>query len=249
MRIASYNIHYGTKTDALVHNIRSLASQGTAVFCLQEFWKWMQPVDLEEALLDALGPDWQMEYETAPRPQHDFGQCILWNTTVLQALSFERLTLPPLPKAKMWEKFWIRFTGSGPEAFVVKRGALVGTFRWGDFHLRVANAHLDWQGGTAQRISQVVYVRDYLAAHPDADGDIICGDFNSIGVFDKTRQVEVFEKILDEFENASSTPLMTCPPFTLDYLFVKNLWATDFRVHALRGSNHFPISAEIAPKT
>src|SRR5690349_1458655 len=116
LKIVSYNIHGGLQTASLVKNIRAFAAQGVNVFCLQEFFKWTQPQDLELLLKQTLGPEWQMEYETPPRSRYDFGACTLWNKSVLEAVSFERLSLPLIPKPKVWEKTWIRVHGAGPNA-------------------------------------------------------------------------------------------------------------------------------------
>lgn len=248
MKIVSYNLHMGLETQAIVKNIKDFAYQGVDVFCLQEFWKWMQPVDLEIKLLEVLGAEWQMEYVTPNPPLHDYGLCILWKKSALTAISFEQLALPLVPKAKLWEKAWILLHGF--ETFIVQRGALVGTFRWNDKRLRITTVHLDWEGGFKQRATQLSYIRDYLTSLEKVDCEIICGDFNTIGVFNKTKQMKLVSNILgNEFHNACNTIGITCPPlFHLDYMFVKNLQVSNFQICKLAGSDHFPILGELLGK-
>lgn len=246
MKIVSYNLHMGLETEAIVKNIKDFAAQGVDVFCLQEFWKWMQPVDLEELFLKTLGPEWQIEYQTPEKPLHDYGACILWNKSLLEAISFERLPLPKITKARLWERLFVRAHGFGPEAFVVQRGALVGTFRWKGKILRVTTLHLDWAGGFKQRKTQIEFIRDYLNSHPGVDYEIICGDFNTLGIFNKKKQAKIISNILgSEFHNVCDTVNITCPPFQLDHMFVKNLRVNNFKVCKLPGSDHFPILSEL----
>ena len=249
IKIVSYNIQKGLKAEALVKNIRSCAEEGVIVFCLQEFWKWTQPIDLEIKLLEALGPDWWIEYETSDKPRYDYGLCILWKNSALQALSFKRLAFPLISKAKTWEKLWLYFHGTGKEAFIPQRGALIGTFNWNSLRLRITNLHLDWQSGMRHRMKQITYLRDYLTTDSGSDFEVICGDFNSIGILKKAKQPRIFGRILgNEFENASNTLTITCPPFSLDHMFVKNLKVKYFQVRKLPGSDHFPIFACLSRK-
>jgi endonuclease/exonuclease/phosphatase family metal-dependent hydrolase len=245
MKIISYNLHMGLETEVIVKNIEDFAAQGVTVFCFQEFWKWMQPVDLEILLLEALGSEWQMEYVTPNPPLHDYGLCILWKKSALIALSFQKLPLPLLTKAKLWEKAFILLRGF--RTFIVQRGALAGTFVWNNRRLRITTLHLDWQGGLKQRITQLAYLKDYLDSLPGADFEIICGDFNTIGVFNKKKQAKIISNTLgSEFQNACDTLGVTCPPvFHLDYMFVKNLQVSNFQICKLAGSDHFPIFADL----
>jgi endonuclease/exonuclease/phosphatase family metal-dependent hydrolase len=246
MKIVCYNIHMGLETEAIVKNIKDFAAQGVEVFCFQEFWKWMQPADLEVLLLAALGPDWQMEYVTPEPPLHDFGQCILWKKSVLEPVSFEQLPLPLLPKAKRWEKAWISWLGF--DTYIVQRGALVGTFNWNNKRLRITVMHLDWQGSFKQRAAQLTYIKDYLAAQEAADFEIVCGDFNTLGVFNKAKQMERIANILgSEFSNTCSVMGETCRPLLhLDHIFVKNFRVNDFQIYKIPGSDHFPLFADLA---
>jgi endonuclease/exonuclease/phosphatase family metal-dependent hydrolase len=244
LKIISYNIHMGLETEALTKNIMEFAKQGVDVFCLQEFWKWMQPVDLETLLLEALGPEWQIEYETPEKPSHDYGVCFLWNKSALKALSFHRLPMPKVAKPKLWEKAWIR--AHGFNTFNTQRGALIGTFNWNGQQVRITNLHLDWQGGVRQRAAQISHIKDFLTGNPKADYEIICGDFNTIGIFNKKKQPKMFIGILgDGFYDACSKPEPTCPPFILDHIFVKNFQVQEFQTHKLAGSDHYPVFARL----
>ncbi len=205
----------------------------------------MQPADLEQLLLGALGSEWQIKYESPPRPQHDYGVCILWNQSILQVIFFQHLTLPLIPLAKVWEKVWIRLHGF--KDFIVRRGALIGTFNWNGCRVRITSLHLDWQGGRNHRKTQLAYIREYLILHPEADAEIITGDFNTINVFNKVEQGQRIAAIFgNEFHDACNKPAVTCPPFILDHMLVKNLQVLEFQVHTLAGSDHFPIFAKVA---
>ena len=242
IKLVSYNIHNGLETETLIKNIQGFAEQGVVVFCLQEFWKWMQPIDLEIKFLENLGPDWQIKYETPPKPLHDYGVCILWKKTDLQIVSFECLALPLLSKTSWWGKLWIRFNGFGPEAFIVQRGALIGTFLWKECRLRITSLHMDWQGGRKHRLAQVKYLKEYLLTHPEVDHEVICGDWNSIGLWKKELEPKAFMELLGhDFKNACKETVITCPPFAVDHVFVKNLEIKNFKVPRLLGSDHFPV--------
>jgi endonuclease/exonuclease/phosphatase family metal-dependent hydrolase len=204
------------------------------------------PQDLEPLLLETLGAEWQMEYETPPKNSYDNGICILWNKSALEGITFERLSLPLIPQAKLWEKAWIRVHGFGRNAFLLQKGALVGTFKWNNRRLRITSLHLDWQGGLKQRTAQLAFIRDYLISRPNADHEIICGDFNTIGVLNKKRQIKLFLEVLgNRFQDAAANPEDTFPPFLLDHIFVKNLQSVQFQTSKLPGSDHFPVLAKL----
>jgi endonuclease/exonuclease/phosphatase family metal-dependent hydrolase len=246
LKVVSYNIHMGLEADLLVKNICDFALQGVAVFCFQEFFKWRMPQDLESLLLKALGPHWQMEYETPSKNSYDNGACILWNESVLSAISFERLLLPQISKSRMWEKAWIRSHGFGANAFLLQKGALVGTFNWNSQRLRITSLHLDWQGGLRQRMTQLTFIGNYLVSHPNVNYEVICGDFNTIGLFNKGKQTRMILEILgNEFRDTATKLEPTFPPFVLDRILVKYLRAEWFQVYKLPGSDHFPIATSL----
>ncbi|MDE2399538.1 MAG: hypothetical protein KGL67_00795 [Patescibacteria group bacterium] len=241
LKIATYNIKHGLKLAKIIENMQELSASGVMVFCLQE----MRESNKKEpsvlgACLKALGEGW--EHETFLEPHSiNFGLCFIWRADVLKVKKLEKLVLPKIPK------FNIRVIAKKIKK-IIDRGALIGTFEMNGKLIRISNIHLDCHGQFAQRERQLKALVDYLKSNSSIDKEIICGDFNTIGMEALSKKQE--KKILDilgpNFINAHprSTPTFHLLQ-RLDYIFVKNIKVKKAEVLKLKGSDHRPIIASL----
>lgn len=242
LKIVSYNILLGRKPQEITKNLKDFAREGVQIFCLQEVWKEFRGVDISALLLKALGPGWQAECFLSSKPNNfDYGLCMLWQSSTLQSVSFEHLSLPLLPKLKIWEKF-VHFSRGFP-AVPSRRGTLIGVFNFAGKQIRISTVHLDWQGGLKERVNQISFLKQYLASPPSFDYELLCGDFNTIGIFSRKEQSHQVETLLGpEFKDAFTKPYITVTPGQrLDHLFAKGFSVKDAQVCKVPGSDHFPI--------
>ena len=247
LKLVSYNLQNGTRQGALVANIRSFAAAGADIFCLQEVRPPEQAGFIGDDILKALGPDWAGKFFLSPKPENfDFGVGIIWRQSKLHVKASENLPLPRLPHWTWWERYTETFLTGQREPF--QRGSLIVSFEVGGRTIRVANVHMDWAGGVAHRLGQLRHILDYLHQLPPADGEIICGDFNTIGFLDNTAQMKEINAALGEqFVSSFPTFQRTTTHFQhLDHIFVRNLQIKEAAVHPLPGSDHYPIVAAIS---
>jgi endonuclease/exonuclease/phosphatase (EEP) superfamily protein YafD len=128
-----------------------------------------------------------------------------------------------------------------------QRAALIGHFNLNGKTLRISNLHLDWQGGFKQRGAQLKHLRDYLKAKKAAEFEIFCGDFNTVGFYRfSEKRLSKLKKVLgEEYINAFHNERTTSYLQMLDHIFVKNMVVSKAQVLKLKGSDHFPLMAEI----
>lgn len=244
LNIVTYNIQHGAKTDEIVSNIQALARQKVNLFCLQEVHKYKGQKFIVDELLSRLGPDWQAQYILSPE-KSDLGLCTLWKTSKLTALNFEQLMLPKLNRLFFHEKIFE--TVMSKHARPIQRAALIGEFAIAERTIRITNLHLDWQGGFKQRSLQLNHLKSLLKSKQPVNFEIFCGDFNTIGFyrFDNGRLEKVKNLLGKEFLSGVHKKATTSHLQTLDHIFVKNLTIEKTQIFKYKGSDHFPLLAEI----
>jgi endonuclease/exonuclease/phosphatase family metal-dependent hydrolase len=135
----------------------------------------------------------------------------------------------------------------GLEPKIIKRGALIGTFIFEQKKIRITNIHLDFQGGNAHRVNQLKYLVDYLASEAPEKHEIICGDFNTLGIFYKKEKILSLEKqIGNTFRSILPKPYTSAVVQQLDYIFIKNLAVHEANILKIQGSDHFPLQAKVS---
>ena len=246
LKVATYNIQLGKRHHSIIKNIQALAAQGAQVFCLQELRITGKHGFLGEALLQTLGPGWQAEYFLSPNNNFDHNLAIFWRTDTLQAMKFEKLSLPKLDRIIFHERMfeqWKRKDGTP-----IQRGALVGTFRASGQIIRIVDVDLDWQGRFIQKQRQLEFLASHLR-QTYADHDIIGGDFNTIGIFPGKQTKKICQILGPGFTCTRSRLTRTTTIATvmqsLDYIFVNNAKIHHAHIVKLRGSDHFPLIATL----
>lgn len=240
IKIATYNIHHGIQLEKIRENIKKLSKDGVHIFCLQEVREFSGKTSVLDVCLEALGTGWEHKKFIEPN-SYNFGLCFIWKKSVLKNKKIEKLTLPKIPK------FNIRIIVKRIRK-PIDRGALIGTFKINNKLIRISNVHLDCAGQFIQRERQLRALMRHLKADAGLKKEIICGDFNTIGVEALSKKQE--KKILDifgsGFKNAhpKSTPTFHLLQ-RLDYIFVKNIKIKKSAVLKMKGSDHFPIVAEL----
>lgn len=137
----------------------------------------------------------------------------------------------------------------GLEPKIIKRGVLIGTFSIGQKKIRITNLHLDFQGGNAHRANQLKSLMHHPTSELPVDYEIICGDFNTLGVFGKKNKILTLEQQLEaEFKSVLRKPYNSAIIQQLDYIFTKNLTLHTAEVLKLTGSDHSPLVAEVRLK-
>ena len=247
LKIVTYNIHHGLRVKEVAANLKKLAAEEVTVFCLQELFELEGQPSVLEILLAALGDGWKSETFLEPGT-FNMGVGILWKADVIEPLTIERLLLPRLSKFNVYETILergiIRWVNEPPQ-----RAALIGTFKLNGRLLRITNVHLDCHGHFSQRAKQLTYLAAHLKSLPSVDREIICGDFNTIGleVLSKNQEKKIRGLLGPEFINAYpyATPTFNNLAQRLDYIFVKNMKVREAKVLKLKGSDHFPLVASL----
>lgn len=251
LNIVTYNIQHGKNTQDIIANILSLAHKNINIFCLQEVREYPSKPFIVDTLLKDLGPSWQAECLVKGHT-FDLGLCTLWDSSKIRSKSFEKLLLPKLPKLRFYEKAFSKVrvrmekvTESKIEP--TQRAALIGEFELSGQLLRITNLHLDWQGGFKQKSLQLKTLKDYLKPKLAVDYEIFCGDFNTLGFyrFSGKRLQKIRELLGPEFINVFRNRRTAVFPQMLDHIFVKNLSLANTEILKLKGSDHFPLLAEI----
>lgn len=246
LKIISYNIHKSRNLPAIVRNVLKISASGASVICLQEVRHSKDNFIVNEILRE-LGGSWQAHAFLSPEEDSfDYGLCILWRTDALSPLNFEKIRLPKLADTNPAMQFiQLLYHGKpGPHM----RGALIATFQDNSGKkIRVSNIHLDWQGRLKHRINQVKYLQARLSTE-EVHCDIVCGDFNTIGL--SKRQVEKIRSALGEqfTHNPKSDPTMALYRQALDHIFVKGFELQEHGVYKLSGSDHYPVMATVGVK-
>lgn len=244
--IATYNIFDGRRKEQIIENILKLIHNGAHIICLQEVWYTYRGVSMSKLIDENLPRNFQSYYFLGDKTDpYSYGQGILWNTETFSAIGFDKLPLPPKNGLTLSDKLFFWAVGLSPRIF--KRGALIGTFMFGQHRIRISNIHLDFQGGDVQRIKQLQAVTDYLGSLPAVDSEIVCGDFNTVGILGKKKKIIALEKLLGAgFKSVVHRPYISAIIQQLDYIFIKNLKIKNTKILKLRGSDHFPLLAEVS---
>lgn len=248
-KIVSYNINNSIRTKQVIDNISNFAAMGVSVFCLQE----VRPHESEDQfigdlILNTLGPRWKGEFFLGINPKSfDYGLALIWNLEVLQPTKFEKIFFPMLNKMRLYEQA-LEFV-KVKDIRLTQRGALIGAFSYAGSQLRINNVHLDWQGGSEHRFSQFEYLIKYLDAEmPPVEYEIICGDFNTLGIRDNSKELNRIQALLGE-KFISSFPKFTRTTTHfqhLDHIFARNLKISQGKVFRLPGSDHYPIMTTLS---
>lgn len=244
--VATYNIFDGRGGQRVVNNILRLIRDGAAIVCLQEVWPMYRGVSMSKLIDQQLPENFRSEYFLGDvAGDYSYGQGILWNANVFSAVRFEKLSLPLKSGLTLSDKLFFLVLGLSPRIF--KRSAFIGVFSFGEEKLRITNLHLDFQGGDAHRVEQIKFLTNHLALLPQVEHEIICGDFNTVGLFGKRRKITMLEDFLGKrFASVLSKPYSSAIVQQLDYIFVRNLKISKAKILHLRGSDHYPVTAGVS---
>ena len=246
LKFVCYNILRSSRKEQIVANIKALAGQGVSLFALQEVRPPRRGAFIGDLILQELGAEWQAEYFLgAAYNSPDYGLGFVWRQPILQAQGFDLLSLPTLSKLGAYERYFERWFGD--QSRPVQRGVLIGQFKFAGQLLRVSNVHADWHGGFGQRFRQLQHLANRLKTDPTAAAEIICGDFNTIGLARNGEQKRKIHALLGlEYTDLLPTFHRTTTHYQhLDHIFVRNLKKSDIAVHRLSGSDHYPILATV----
>lgn len=243
--IVTYNIFDGRNTERIITNILQLIQNGASVICLQEVRQVYRNVEFATLLAERLPKHFSSKYFLEGDARwFDYGLGILWDDNVFSSSAFHQLPLPEQSHLTFWNKLFYWILGLEPK--IIKRGALIGTFTCGTKKIRVTNLHLDFQGGNSHRANQLISLTDFLATQEPVEYEIVCGDFNTLGLFGKKNKVLTLEQQLgNKFQSALSGPYSSALMQQLDYIFLKNLDVRKAQILKLKGSDHRPLLAEL----
>jgi endonuclease/exonuclease/phosphatase family metal-dependent hydrolase len=244
--IATYNIFDGRNSGKTITNILELIQNGASVICLQEVRQAYRNVEFTKLLAERLPKHISSKYFLEDNARwFDYGLGILWDTTVFSSPNFHQLSLPEQDHLTFWNKLFYWMLGLEPK--IIRRGALIGTFKCGAQKVRISNLHLDFQGGSEHRTNQLKYLRDFLALQAAVDQEIICGDFNTLGLFHKKNKILALEEQMEDgFQSVLSKPYSSSIVQQLDYIFIKNLKLRRAGLFKQKGSDHYPLLAEVS---
>ncbi len=239
--VASYNFNHGSNKAKLLSNMMFLVEENVDVFCLQELRTNKQETFIGEEILALLGDDWKGEFLLSYNSKNDYGLGMIWNSKKLNLQNFQSIDLPVLQGLPKFQSMIEQYFLSG-DASPVKRAANVATFDFNGKSVRVSNLHADWHGGQPHRLSQIKFLLEHLKV-VSVDAEIICGDFNTIGLFENAREMNALYQLLGpEYKIAfPKFQLTTFHGQHLDHIFAKNGTIEKAQIHRILGSDHFPI--------
>jgi endonuclease/exonuclease/phosphatase family metal-dependent hydrolase len=243
--VASYNLNHGTNKAKLLANIFFLAEQKVDVFCLQELRLSKNDSFIGDDILSKLGSNWKGEFLLSHNSKNDYGLGMIWNSDAVDLQYFQSIDLPSLQGLPRLQSTIEQYILSG-EASPVKRAASIGVFNADGKAVRIVNVHADWHGGPSHRLSQIKHLLDHLSM-TTSDAELICGDFNTIGLFNNKAQMKNLQKLLgEEYEIAfPKFKLTTFHGQHLDHIFAKNCTIEKAQIYRILGSDHFPIVGQI----
>ncbi len=244
--VATYNIFDGRRPEQITQNILKLIRQGAHVICLQEVWPLYRGRNIRKLIDQHIPVHFKSQYYSEDGANwYDYGLGVLWDTNVFFDPTFNQLSFPKKSRLTLWDKSFFWILGLTPTIF--GRGALIGTFTFGEKTVRITNLHLDFQGGDIHRANQLQSLTNYLNSQPLVDNEIICGDFNTIGLLGKQEKITGLKKILGNgFQSIFKKPYTSSIIQQLDYIFVKNLSVRQAKIIKLLGSDHYPLLAELS---
>lgn len=244
--VVTYNIFDGRNAEKVIRNILELIQNGASVICLQEVRQVYGYVEFTKLLAERLPKHFGSKYFLEGDARwFDYGLGVLWDTTLFSLQSFHQLSLPEQSRLTVWNKLFYWMLGLQPK--IIKRGALIGTFIFEQRKVRVTNLHLDFQGGNNHRANQLKSLTNYLALEAPADHEVLCGDFNTLGLFNKMDKIPTLQKQLGHaFKSVLSTPYSSALAQQLDYIFVKNVKLCAAQILKLQGSDHRPVWAKVS---
>ncbi|HVA97111.1 MAG TPA: endonuclease/exonuclease/phosphatase family protein [Candidatus Acidoferrales bacterium] len=269
LTIATYNILFGINREQIIENIEQMAKDGVTVFCLQEVINVTDKAFILDAILQRLGKHWQAAYHVGPEiGKLSIGTAILWNTTVLNLKSEDKIELPKIKKFDLHERLYYQVIGVS--GVPLQRKAICCDFTFNKTPIRITCVHLDNVGGPRHRYKQFSYLVSSLIAKPKIDHEIIAGDFNTFDLLRTGYEKKLLQRNLgDEFIDASKQVGWTSDIYNIDFttsirLFkwlIKNfnihvrrrldyIWVKNFVVKtcyklSIPGSDHFPVIAKL----
>ena len=239
-KIATYNIHHGLKLSKVIDNIERLSKDGVVIFCLQEIREFTGEVNAVANILRSLGRGW--DYETFIEPDsYNFGLCVIWKKDNIKLKKIEKIVLPRIPSSNI--RVMVKKIKKP-----LDRGVLILDFKINKELVRISNVHLDCHGQFIHRERQLRSLVKHLKDLKLPAKEIICGDFNTIGAeaISKKQEKKILDILGKNFVNAhpKGTPTFRLLQ-RLDYIFVKNIKVNGAKVLRLKGSDHFPLIANL----
>ncbi len=249
LKLVSYNIHKGILKEEILQNLQNFKELGVGIFCLQELRlpKTTGEQFMGETILQHLGPGWQAEFFLGDRANSpDCGLGIFWQDQHIEPISFQKLFLPRLGDDLTDDKL-SAISKLSVLVHPIQRASLIGTFRIHGHMMRISNVHLHHIGGFRQRLKEFKHLVENLKSNQHQGPEIICGDFNTLGVISNAKQIREIEKLLgEEFINTSPDFQITTSHFQhLDHVFTRNIKATDTKVYQWPGSDHYPVMVSL----
>lgn len=254
--LATYNILHGYHKDLLLKTIKFLIEdKHVDILFLQEAEKNFEE-PLNKLLHGCGGGAWRVEYAHS---DNGGDLALAWNSSRLTLRGKEVVSLPSLSGPTLIQRLKGRHNAS-------QRLALTAGFAIGGRSIRATNVHLAWEGGVRHRLAQLAFLQKTLARSP-RDGDVLAGDFNTLGLkFFQRPQEKKIESILGpEFKNVLpdlpwsqdisctapqdrwETLAKLCRFFHIklrsrfDYVFTRNLEVVFAEMLDLPGSDHRPL--------
>lgn len=264
--IATYNTHFCQEPKQLIKNICQMAdSKGVVVFCLQEVVRYPNQEFFITSLLKQLDKNWSAICHVGEDESwQGMGNCIIWNEEKLHIQKTEKILLPIHQGMALHESVFSTLIAG--ESVIFQRRAIIGTFKFHQQCIQIANVHLDHIGGPTQRKKQLLYLLDELKS--EIHDRIICGDFNTFDLRHTSKESKLLQAIFGrEYEDVSKESGWTAdinrvnfdhafPLFKmfikqlrihiqrkLDYVWVKGLKKVSLEKLDLPGSDHLPMIA------
>lgn len=266
--IATYNIQFSQHPKEIEKNILTMVSMGTSVFCLQEVVFDSDKTFIIGVLLKKLGNNWKAIYNLGNKKSIlGMGNCIIWNTKILNLEKEQKEFLPKCKSLKINERIFSLIVAGITAPF--QRRVIIGYFKFNNVIIRISNIHLDHNGGLENRKKQLLYLINILKKNKSINHEIICGDFNSLDLLNNGKEIIMQRKILgDYFIDVSKDSGWTADLYNidiinsgmklikllikylhlhirrkLDYIWVKNITSFGCKKLILKGSDHNPLIA------
>jgi len=265
--ISIYNLHLWSDTDIISNNIFNLKRHGVDIFCLQEIQKTKGKLFIGDLIQKKLGKNWQIKYLLGNTNRlTDHGLAIVWNTKKIKALQIKKMLLPLYPNSIPFFWIFVRYLTGFNHKEPDQRKLLSIIFKFKNKQFQVINTHIDINGGQSHRLKQHKFIKNQLLSN--IKHQIVCGDFNTIGVNNKNEVKEIKKVYGKDFLEASSKISWTqdfynCPlAFAwlnrlvkimhfhfrqkLDHILVKGFNLLETKRIEMRGSDHLPIISKLS---
>jgi endonuclease/exonuclease/phosphatase family metal-dependent hydrolase len=270
-KVATYNILHSFNPGQISKNIKLLAEDGVILFALQEVVQEKGKEFMGDVILTNLGGKFAAAFALTHIINNLYlGTAIIYKKKQLELISYQEIPMRKKYKLSFKDNLISKFIMGG-EGIVYPRIFINSKLKMGRKTIHFSSVHPEFFGNIDYRIREISEFMTKRFTPKKNEIEIICGDFNNIDLLNTKKEFRKIKEVLGEgFSDATaSIPYSVdifnvsedyaAPHFKLfkkifpfhlykkiDYIWVKNVNVLSSKYYSLKGSDHFPLVAELS---